>query len=111
MKNLLRKWLGLVDLTKAVNTLRVQILDATKSTDDLKDDIINDLEYEIERKVEDTVDDQISNYSDRFDDLDSIRYDFDDFKADFEQKIDSLKEDVEFLSILNRLEALESKVK
>ena len=108
MKNLLRKWLGITELTQSMLSLK---LDVDKSTDDLKDDIINDLDYEIERKVEDTVDDQISNYSDKFDDLDSIRYDFDDFKADFEQKIDSLKEDVEFLSILNRLEALESKVK
>jgi len=108
MKNLLRKWLGITELTQSMLNLT---LEANKSTDDLRDEIFNDLEYEIERKVEDAVDDQISNYSDKFDDLDSVRYDFDDFKADFEQKIESLKEDVEFLSILNRLEALESKVK
>ena len=129
MKNLLRKWLGLVDLTKAVNTLRVQVLDAAKPTDELRDELFNDLEYEIERKVENEVDDKISDYSDKFDDLDSIRYDLDDLKDTFENedlsggideaysriegltnRIEALESSVSNLSILDRLEAIESKL-
>jgi len=129
MKNLLRKWLGLVDLTKAVNTVRVQVLDATKSSDELRDDIMNDLEYEIERKVENEIDDQISNYSDKFDDIDSLRYDLDDLKDTFESedlkggvdealnriegltnRIEALESSVSNLSILDRLEAIEAKL-
>jgi len=129
MKNLLRKWLGLVDLTKAVNTVRVQVLDATKSSDELRDDIMNDLEYEIERKVENEIDDQISNYSDKFDDIDSLRYDLDELKDAFEEedlkggvdealnriegltnRVEALESSVSNLSILDRLEAIESKL-
>ena len=129
MKNLLRKWLGLVDLTKAVNTLRVQVLDANTSSDELKDDIMNDLEYEIDRKVENEVEDHISNYSDKFDEVDSIRYDLDDLKDTFEgedlsggideaysriegltNRVEALESSVSNLSLLDRLEALEAKL-
>tara|TARA_B100001939_G_C16945713_1_gene620210 strand:- start:499 stop:891 length:393 start_codon:yes stop_codon:yes gene_type:complete len=130
MKNLLRKWLGITELTKTVNTVRVQVLDATKSSDELKDDIMNDLDYEIERKVENEVEDHISNYSDKFDDIDSLRYDLDDLKDAFEEedlkggldealnriegltyRVEALEESVSNLSILDRLEALEAKLK
>lgn len=129
MKNLLRKWLGLIDLTKAVNTLRVQVLDAAKPTDELRDEIFNDLEYEIERKVENEVEDHISNYSDKFDDIDSLRYDLDELKDTFEEedlkggvdealnriegltyRVEALEESVSTLSVLDRLDALESKL-
>ena len=130
MKNLLRKWLGITELTKNINTVKVQMLDATKSSDELKDDIMNDLEYEIERKFENEVDDQISNYSDKFDDIDSLRYDLDDLKDAFEEedlkggvdeaynriegltnRVEALESSVSSISILDRLEALEAKLK
>ena len=126
MKNLLRKWLGITELTQSMLSLKI---DVDKSTDDLKDDIINDLEYEIERKVENEVDDRVSEYSDKFDDIDSLRYDLDDLKDTFEDKdlqggvdealnrikslttrVEALESSVSNLSILDRLEAIESKL-
>lgn len=126
MKELLRKWLGITELTQSMLSLKV---DANKSTDDLRDEIFNDLEYEIERKVENEVDDHISNYSDKFDDIDSLRYDLDDLKDAFEEedlkggvdeaysriegltnRVEALESSVSNLSILDRLEALEAKL-
>jgi archaellum component FlaC len=127
MKNLLRKWLGITELTQSMLSFKV---DADKSSDELKDDIMNDLEYEIERKVENEVEDHISNYSDKFDDIDSLRYDLDELKDTFENedlsggideaysriegltnRIEALEESVSSLSVLDRLEALEAKLK
>lgn len=126
MKNLLRKWLGITELTQSMLNLTAE---ANKSTDEMRDDIMNDLEYEIERKVENEVEDHISNYSDKFDDIDSLRYDFDDLKDAFEEedlkggldeaynriegltnRIEALESSVSSLSILDRLEALEAKL-
>lgn len=126
MKELLRKWLGITELTQSMVSLKVEV---DKSTDDMRDDIMNDLEYEIERKVENEVEDHISNYSDKFDEVDSIRYDLDDLKDTFENedlsggideaysriegltnRIEALESSVSNLSILDRLEALEAKL-
>ena len=126
MVGLLRKWLGITELTQSMLSFKV---DADKSTHELRDDIMNDLEYEIERKVENEVDDKISDYSDKFDDIDSLRYDLDDLKDTFEEedlkggldeaynriegltyRVEALEESVSNLSILDRLEVLEAKL-
>jgi len=126
MVSLLRKWLGITELTQSMLSLKV---DADKSTHELRDEIFSDLEYEIERKVENEVDDCISEHRDKFDDIDSLRYDLDDLKDAFEEedlkggvdeaynriegltnRIEALESSVSNLSILDRLEALEAKL-
>lgn len=117
MKNILRKYLGLTDMESRLETLSNKI-DEMESN--LKEELMDDLGYDLERQVEDQVDrevdDRLYNYD--FDDMkDKIEMlgeessGFDNRIVGCQERLNALDEKLDTLSILDRVEALEAKIR
>ena len=117
MKNILRKYLGLTDMESRLETLSNKIDEMESNLkEELMDDLGYDLERQVEQQVDSEVDDRLYNYD--FDDMkDKIEMlgeessGFDNRIVGCQERLNALDEKLDTLSILDRVEALEAKIR
>ncbi len=117
MKNILRKYLGLTDMESRLETLSNKIDEMESNLkDELMDDLGYDLERQVEQQVDSEVDDRLYNYDfedmkDKIEMLGEESSGFDNRIVDCQERLNALDEKLDTLSILDRVEALEAKIR
>ena len=117
MKNILRKYLGLTDMESRLETLSNKIDEMESNLkDELMDDLGYDLERQVEQQVDSEVDDRLYNYDfedmkDKIEMLGEESSGFDNRIVGCQERLEALDDKLDTLSILDRVEALEAKIR
>ena len=117
MKNILRKYLGLTDMESRLRDLSDEISGLEESLKgELTDDLTYEMERQVERQVDSEVDDRLYNYDfedmkDKIEMLGEESSGFDNRIVNCQERLNALNDKLDTLSILDRITALEAKIR